>query len=157
MVDNWVLVHQQVSPLAQTYWGSSARGPVEFLTKEEVTEEELVGAARPIIEEQFAILYASLWKPQGREKSSRWYAELALVPLYAGDITAQLAALHGRLETEGPIYRATKTWFWDLPGEVLELVQGLIALGVMLLMMLLIVPMMGLFQKEERKELTYGK
>ncbi len=75
----WELVHQEDNPWPWGYQSSVLHDVTEFLLREEMTVEELVGRARQVFDEHgLMVLHASLWMPEGREKSRRWLSDVAL-------------------------------------------------------------------------------
>jgi len=75
----WKLVYQECNPWPQGYRSSVLCDTTEFLLREEVTANELIGRARQVLDEHgLLVLHANLWMPEGREKSRRWLSEVTL-------------------------------------------------------------------------------
>ena len=144
MAGNWELIlqeiHPQASALAQT--GGSAHGTLEFLTDNVITPDELISQARAIIEQNFYVLEASVYKPEGVSESRRWLATIAIKPKVEIDLAVQTEALSEELHTAGLLYRAQKEWFWDIPGDVMSTISGLIQGVMMIMVMAIMMPMM---------------
>ena len=150
MVNTWEMVLQEVHPQAieLVQSGSRSRGTIEFLTDSMLTPDELVSQARAIIEQNFYVLEATVYKPAGVNVSRRWLATVVLRPIVEVNIVAQTEALGENLHTAGLLYRAQKEWFWDTAADILSTISGLIQLMVVMVIMSIMTPMMSGFSED---------